>query len=287
MPYDSEQGTDNELGLLLAELKKCFKRRLDEARDGTNHEAELISFAHYCVNNQITCITFNYDDVFDEALWKVKRVQYRTEGPYWHPDGGYGFFCRRSESCIRDLEQFQDPTTMHLLKLHGSVNWRIKRGSAQPYSIDAIVHHEPWCPTTTPGEPPDLQAIQVHLEYEPFIVPPILTKSALNEQPILKLIWSLAYRELEKADLITFIGYSFPRTDIAAGFLFDEGFSRLSDSQIKVINLAEDEENKQMIRDAYRDIFPGMQDNQFDFKGALEWSREITNPSPDSESSSN
>ena len=245
MPYDSEQGVDSELGLLLSELKKCFKRRLDEAKDEPYHETELAAFAKHCVDNKITCITFNYDDVLDKALWEFKKAKTMTSGPYWHPDGGYGFFCRRSESCIRDLEQFKDPTEILLLKLHGSINWRIKRGSSQPYSIDAIVHHEPWSPSSTPGDPPDPQTVEFHLEYEPFIVPPILTKSALLEQPILRLVWSLAYRELEKADLVTFIGYSFPRTDIAASFLFGEALSQLPNSRIKVINLARDEEQEE------------------------------------------
>ena len=123
---------------------------------------------------------------------------------------------------------------MHLLKLHGSMNWRLKLGCPSPVMADWIVHHEHWAlegDTLDEGAPErlnvndpytqlDTQQAELYLEAEPFLVPPVLTKSGLVEQPILRLVWSLAHRELMKADRVTFIGYSLPTTDIAAGTLF-------------------------------------------------------------------
>lgn len=61
--------------------------------------------------------------------------------------------------------------------------------------------------------------IESHLEREAFIVPPVLAKSSLVEQPILRLIWSPAFKKLETAKNVFFGGYSFPVTDLAAFFV--------------------------------------------------------------------
>ena len=117
------------------------------------------------------------------------------------------------------------------------------------------------------------EKIALHLETESFIVPPVLVKSALVEQPILRLIWSLAYRELQQADQVIFVGYSLPVTDIAASFLFREAIQ--PNAHVRVINWASQEEQKQETRRAYRRIFPTLTDGQFDFRGAQFWSEEL------------
>ncbi len=274
MPYDFERGANEELNLLLSEVKRCFERRLAEAENGPVHNTELAAFARYCVENEITCITFNYDHVLDKALWEVKRAVGGVPPPYWHPDGGYGFFCKPSEICVRNVDVFMDPASNLLLKLHGSMNWRILRGRAQPYAVDSVVHDEPWGPRNMTHDY-DPKSIAIHLESEPFIVPPVLIKSALVEQPILRVVWSLAYTALSRAEEVIFVGYSLPLTDIAASFLFGEGLQNCPVSQIRVVNLAEEEAARETLRDAYRKVFPEISDEQFDYRGALDWSRDL------------
>ncbi len=276
MPYDFENEADKELMLLLSEVKRCFVRRIQEAKKTIGFKDELDAFAHYCVNKRITCITFNYDDVFDQSLWEVKKVTAFSEDIYyWHPDGGYGFFCRPSESCVRDTNAYMDQElSMYLLKLHGSINWRIRRGFLPPYAIDSIVHHEPWLPFD-PRLKPVPENINFHLEPDPFIVPPVLLKSALIEQPILRMVWSLAYKKLDQAGQVVFIGYSLPITDIASSFLFTETLRNIPVSEIRVVNFAQDEESIKEIQSAYRRVFPGLKDEQFYFRGALEWIKEL------------
>ena len=275
MPYDFDQGATEELRLLLAEVKRCFVRRLKAAKAEQRHDKELAALGKYCILNGITCITFNYDDVFDQALWEFARaVNFMEKPAYWHPDGGYGFFCKPSVACIGDVQARMDWTSMLLLKLHGSVNWRIRRGFPQPYGIDAIVHFQEWFSPPLPIED-DPETIELHLEREPFIVPPVLVKSVLVEQPILGLVWSLAYDELTKADEIIFIGYSLPITDLAATFLFSEAIRDETISNIKVVNSSPTEESRTGILEAYRRVFPGITDEQFDFRGAREWSKEL------------
>jgi hypothetical protein len=45
---------------------------------------------------------------------------------------------------------------------------------------------------------------------------------------------------------------------------------------IRVINLATDEESKEQIRSAYRKAFPKLNDDQFEFDGALKWTQEVS-----------
>ena len=278
MPYDFKSSVQEELALLLSELKLAFLRRLEEAKDEKSHIDELQSLARYCIDKRINCLTFNYDDFFDQSLWDVHKPTFigPPHKPYWHPDGGYGFFCRPSTDCIMESHSYMDQTAMLLLKLHGSVNWRPKRGAATPYGIDSIVHHETWLDPPVPDSWPHTKtAIETHLEPVPLIVPPVLMKSALTKEPILQVVWSRAYEILSQAERVVFIGYSLPITDIAAGFLFGETLLNRNLSQIQVINYTMGKEDKKRIQEAYKNVFLDISEIQFDFRDALEWVQEL------------
>jgi hypothetical protein len=208
LPYDRSDAS-LQLGLLKQDVHSLFKERLDKAKSGPAHLEDLSKFAKHCIEKNATCITFNYDDVLDKALWDVKPIHRASHEPHWNPDGGYGFFCRASDSCVIDSMALKDKASPLLLKLHGSVNWRIKRGSAQPYSVDAIVHDEAWW-NPPRREPVDLESIKLHLEPDEFIVPPVLVKAVLSEEPILRIVWNLAFHELWKADEVIFVGVFLP-----------------------------------------------------------------------------
>lgn len=229
MPYDTELGVQDELHLLLSRVKQAFVNRLRRAQSGPKHVTELQMFARHCVENHCSVITFNYDDTFDEALWKVTEGDEVADRPYWHPDGGYGFYCRPAAGTVVDLpNRRMDTTSMLLLKLHGSLNWWIRRGYAGPYALEAIVHNGMWLELNYDGSsPPSRGQIEAHLEDEPFIVPPVLFKSALNDQPILRFVWKRAFDALRVAKQVYFIGYSFPVTDLASTFLFQEALDLL------------------------------------------------------------
>ncbi len=274
MPYDFKSSVQEELAVLLTELKLAFMRRLEQAKDEKSHIDELRSLAHYCIDKGINCLTFNYDDFFDQSLWETHKIHGEIAGsnPYWHPDGGYGFFCKPSTDCICAGHAFMDQTAMFLLKLHGSVNWRIRRGAASPYKVDDIIHDESWLQPPLPSSlGNDKNLINLHMEPVPFIVPPVLMKSALTKEPILQVVWSRAYEALAQAERVVFIGYSLPVTDIASGFLFGEALQHLNPSQIKVVILPKNEKGEREVKEAYRNVFPKIPDNQFEFRDALEW----------------
>ena len=190
MPYDSYRAAEEELLLLLSEVKRAFICRLEKAKQGHKHLSELTAFARYCLENEVTCVTFNYDDVLDERL--CSEAEFRKA--YWHPDVGYGFLCRPSWAAVGGDALYVGEVSMALLKLHGSVNWLPIRGYPRPYAVDAIMHQEGWF-SQTEYDSSTQEAINLHLESDPFIVPPVLLKSALVEQPILRACTTLIARE--------------------------------------------------------------------------------------------
>jgi hypothetical protein len=278
MPYDFRTGADKPLAMLLSAIKQAFVRRLSEAkRSDSSIPGDLWLFAGHCVQNRINCVTFNYDDLLDEALWKsLRRYDPRSA---WSPDWGYGFPCRISESCVTGPPSIPGgPGPVLLLKLHGSVNWRIPLGHPRPYAVEAITHHETWFEYFDRQRIP-LDDLEQFLETDPFLVPPVLTKTDPVEQPLLRLTWSLAIKALQRAKRVVFIGYSLPLTDIAAGFLFREGLSHLtSAATITVVDFAGDEKEKEQklarLLAAYQNVFPWIKPEQFEFRGGANWIRD-------------
>lgn len=281
MPYDFERGVTTELSLLRTAVLEMFVERLNTAKQGLLLGDDLQVFARHCVTAQITCITFNYDDLLDQALWEVAKTDEVPDGPYWHPDGGYGFFCRSSRFLVEDSEgKMMDTTHMELLKLHGSLNWRVRRGHLSPYTMDAIVHHETWLPVGENISPAGNTAIEDHLQPDPFMVPPVLAKTDLGDQPILRLVWNKALIALREAREVVFVGYSFPATDFAADVLFTEALAEAHDfpspGNIRVVNLASRGAERSDLLTAYQSRLGPIPEERFDFQGALEWCREVS-----------
>ena len=203
----------------------------------------------YTQTNGCCCITFNYDDFLDEAL-----AQTGSWNPYW----GYGFFCPSSLDTIASFDELETHSVLRLLKLHGSINWRPKLGYASPVAIDSITHHHEWA-----GIGLRYPQVGGHLEPEPVMLPPVLSKSSLVEQPVLRLVWSQAFASLETAHEVTFIGYSFPTTDMAARTLFSETLKDLPRDDITVVNLSREDSEAEITRRRYRSVLGDMPTNGF------------------------
>lgn len=281
MPYDQHHRVNHELALLLERIKDIFVKRLSATVREELHLEELAAFAAHVIASRATCITFNYDDLLDEALWRVRSVHfadfYLPAGPYWHPDGGYGFYCRPSSSCVRDRTGMIDLSTSRLLKLHGSTNWFPRRGSRPPYALDSIVHHEYWLPANDEAESQlrNASVLEHHLEQTPFIIPPVLAKASDLAEPVITMIWSSAFESLRQATEVVFIGYSFPVTDLSARFLFTETLAHES-QKVRVVNYADEAKERERIKRAYRRVFPALTDGQFEFDGARAWAQCIS-----------
>ena len=272
MPYDHRHGSADQFAFLLAELKDAFLRTIQHALDGVEiqPQSDLLAFARHCADASATCITFNYDDLLDAAL---------SAAGNWNPYWGYGFFCQPSANTVSTFSQGPHASDQLLLKLHGSVNWWPRLGYAKPFALDAIVHHHGWEGISRRLFP--LDVVARHLEPEPVIVPPVLSKSDLVAQPVLRLVWSLAYEHLSTAEGVTFVGYSFPATDTAARVLFAEALADLPADAVTVIGLETDEFGAEALKTRYRDVLGAIPDESFFLGGALDWVQRLPAPDPE------
>ena len=264
MPYDLSQNADDEYRFLLTELKRAFLYRLSRARRGQFDRDAFDAFASHCATNQFDCVTFNYDDFLDEALSDTGR---------WTPEWGYGFFCRTSLDAVSAVNHRPPRLGPRLLRLHGCVNWRPRLGHSGPFALDSIVHHHEWEGNRRAGYP--LALIAQHLEAEPVMVPPVLSKSGLLAEPVLRLVWTLAFKTLTTAKKVTFIGYSFPSTDLAARTLFSEALRDLPRENIRVVDLATEEADIARFKSRYRGVLGEIPDHRFSFDGAGPWIRTL------------
>jgi hypothetical protein len=290
MPYDRGRGVEAILAALLGDLKDHFLRKLEEAVQGERHLHELLALALQCVKFQVDTVTFNYDVVWDEALWDCLFSDPKLG---WSPNTGYGFYCAASETTIGmpgGIGEY-DNSSVQVLKLHGSSNWHVRHGTRPPYRIEDVVHHEDWYLSGSRGRDEHGNHINRHhsrsqhkemierqIDRQPMIVPPVLAKTDLNEHPILRAVWHAAYEALANAERIIFVGYSLPITDINAASLFGEATPlHPKYPEVQVVGFAADDDNtgRSALKASYRRVFPDLPDSQFRFDGAREWAKDF------------
>lgn len=261
MPYDRIHHAETEYTFLLEQLEKALVDKIEHAQDDKYSQSGIQKFAGYCITNLSTCITFNYDDYLDYALWRTNK---------WLPDWGYGFFCRSAISAVSDgyLESGQN-SYIELLKLHGSINWWSKLGNPRPLPLESIVHYQKWPHWYKPDLPKEV--VDPHLDVRRVIVPPVLTKSSFVQQPVLQVIWTRAFENLSSANSVTFIGYSFPPTDLAAISLFSEALVNMSCQNIRVIDFKQEKSGREELKRRYCSILGTIPDENFYFDGADSW----------------
>ena len=148
---------------------------------------------------EVALISFNYDVALDFALhWSLVPADY----------------------CLGD----QQPATVPLLKLHGSLNWSLCRKckTITPISLARIFQVEPRgdfreggttaailatrCLTTNGAHCPESPATD-----DPGIAPPSWNKTQYHES--FARVWQRAAREIAEAREIYVVGYSFPPSD--------------------------------------------------------------------------
>ena len=149
------------------------------------------------------------------------------------------------------------------------MNWRSRLGYAAPVALDAIVHHDAMSVLSHRLQPRDVVAR--HLEPEPVIVPPVLSKSGIDAQPALRVVWKQAFNCLSAARAVTFIGYSFPATDMAARVLFTEALADLPPADIRVVDYKTEAPDQSGVKTRYRDVLGEIPDDRFSFGGAVDW----------------
>lgn len=135
----------------------------------------------------------------------------------WSHTDGYGFIPDNQSTPKTKSE-------LHLLKLHGSMNWYVPtpgRTRANAYAIKAPVHvPKPAANSTAPA----WQRRQHYLGHSskrifPLLVPPVFEKGT-QIIGVLQSIWDRANAALRDATIVFVWGYSLPPTDYHAELLF-------------------------------------------------------------------
>ena len=153
----------------------------------------LVEFAESQVKLGDVVITFNWDVTLEQALYMDRKE------PYFH----YNY--------SRELDQKQ----VFLLKPHGSIDWFMRKmlsdqGKGEEFSpLDkrlAVFNHFDF------KEKPELAKLL------PVIVPPLSAKEF--KHVALRRTWRAIFRALSQATQLHIIGYSLPREDQFARFVF-------------------------------------------------------------------
>jgi len=122
-----------------------------------------------------------------------------------------------SVSGMGGYKMYQKSDQKNLHKLHGSVNWFLKKRTKSqkvycwdetfPRADHETLFHTPFC-VCRDAHIPD--------GYFPVIVPPSMIKE--YKVPVILKAWQDASDAISKADKIVFIGYSFPPSDTIMKF---------------------------------------------------------------------
>lgn len=270
MPYDEKFIPNAERLILYTEIKKRFLDKIIPLKCDEEKKETLDKLAKKILLNNITCVTFNYDDILDESLYQSSKQLFEKEyEDRWDPDYGYGIYITPQKKLDGGKTYFssENKRLNYLLKLHGSINWFPKKGYTEPYPLDAIIHSENW----TQNNEDVHAAIKNHYSESHIIMPPVFDKSIISINPIFNVIWSLAFKSLVEASTVIFIGYSFPQTDFSVINLFKEALYKKTDKNIFIVNRGSSLEKQNNIKERYKYIFPDFSDKEFIFMDAYNW----------------
>jgi hypothetical protein len=177
---------------------------------------------------QDTVVTYNYDLLIDDALWKAHKASSDDYGVVFDGsvDGSPG--ATVPEGYVREPKiQAAIGDGVPILKLHGSLNWlvpetpftRDPRVFYLRRAIDVPVGREFWWSGfghVALGDASNDFPLSGRLR--PMIVPPTFVKDALSGSPMEKL-WQKAKEALEKCDRVAIIGLSLREADYQTRWL--------------------------------------------------------------------
>jgi hypothetical protein len=188
-------------------------------------------------SDSLTVITFNHDLVIENEIHRRARLSRR-----WCLDEGYGSI---SSSLNVLVPQSGDPvfklhseglcdhdSAITVLKLHGSMNWRVRINSARPTAnaLSGGATGETHLLTSR-----RLAGREVYVKSGgrgrtqwklwPVVVPPVYEKQALRGG-VIQSSWADARSAIEFADRVLFFGYSLPTLDVEAGKLFERALTK-------------------------------------------------------------
>ena len=202
----------------------------------------------YIINNKVTCITLNYDLLLEKLLKDSQQPFRKTidfENLYNLPLRELtprGSFRVVEEGSLDDISRKDLP---EIIKLHGSINW----GSVGLTANDIVYY------IADDDEDYKKSSLQT------FIVPPVLDKTQLYMNHVIRTAWQRAFNSLKNAENIYIYGFSLPFTDLSVRFLFQSALIKNDKKpSIYVINTAnaiEPSDIKNYCKDRYCEVFKG------------------------------
>ncbi len=182
-----------------------------------------------------------------------------------HPDGFINIerlMTRLDQLMPYDLSQNADDEYRFLLaELKRAFLYRLSRAREGQFDRDAFDAFASHCATN--------QFDCVTFNYDDFL------DEALSDTGRWTPVWTLAFETLTTAKKVTFIGYSFPSTDLAARTLFSEALRDLPRENICVVDLATEEADIVRFKSRYRGVLGEIPDHRFSFDGAGPWIRTL------------
>ncbi|MGM0930412.1 MAG: hypothetical protein ACQEXN_11970 [Actinomycetota bacterium] len=170
-------------------------------------------------------ITFNYDTLFEQALCCVL-----TEDLFSHYSAPVQPEFRGDRMPLLQMrprrghfeETYVQEPSVRLVKLHGSVDAWWVPGDETGATIGTF-RPLPWGHDGRPEQwDPELQPAG----REPFIIPPVSSKSPFYRNPITRHLWRDAAQTLT-AERISIVGYSVPLTDLTTASMLEHTIGRL------------------------------------------------------------
>ena len=218
------------------------------------------SLAEKVDKTQDTVISYNYDLLADEALWKAEKASSDDYGIAFAGavDGIPGPSAR--EEYVREPEIHpgcqEASKGVPILKLHGSLNWLglehcslFKREPEVFYLREAInISVGPdfwWTGFGSLRAANGSNDISQSGRLRPIIVPPTFAKDALRGSPMGDL-WPKAKEALEKCDRVAIIGLSLREADYQTRWLLRTALAaaRPRDIEIDVVNPSAEDRNR-------------------------------------------
>lgn len=195
----------DECGSRNAEVRREFNRYcIDRLKKLGPDYSAFMPYVLAASGEHTTVITTNYDNVAEQVLSNREGMKHGV----WDTNCPHCRMVRILEyGCRCDLPDSQGVSDGNgtLLKLHGSVAWRICR-NAQCDKCDCIVP-DPGC---RPFEGAGCDMCKG--ECDPVIVPPSMNKEYDAFEEISRL-WLAAAKALRAAESLIMIGFSMPHTD--------------------------------------------------------------------------
>jgi hypothetical protein len=203
----------------------------------------LVSAFH---QRETTVVTFNYDTLFEVAINSTYLGPPEIEGglPRGFEDVGFGSPAPKaprvspedvigSEPPLSAVPRLPE-ATMRLLKLHGSLGWWWVPNDASGATLarEAILST-----FEHPIQLTDEEERRTLAGREPFIVPPLAAKSPYYRNPLTRQLWRDAFEAMRRADRISFVGYSLPRTDLVMGGMVDSSL-RGRETHVDIVDIA-------------------------------------------------